>query len=86
MQSSDIVGLIVLLCLVVMGVMGAKGLRMISDHQDSSEKLDKLVLSVIQESTKSQRLMTCIMSIEQSKREPEYRDPDSFCHKMAAPQ
>jgi len=86
MQSSDVIGLIVLLCLIVGGVIGAKGLKMLSDHQDASEKLDKMVLSVIQESTKSQRLMTCIMSIEQNKREPEYRDPDSFCHKMASPQ
>ena len=86
MTSSDTLALIVLVCILVLALGGAIGLKKLSDHQDSSDRQEKLVLAVIKESTISQRLMTCIMSIPQDKREDEYRKPDSFCHRMSAPQ
>lgn len=83
MHPSEIIAAVTAFMLVVVTIGGGVILSKLDNHQQDAGKQDKLIYGILQETAQSQRLMTCIMSIQQEKREVEYRDPNSFCNQMA---
>ena len=83
MRPAEVIALVSLFALVIISISGGVLIKKLNDHQNDSDLQDSRVLSILKENVSSQRMMTCIMSISQERRELEYRDPNSFCHQMA---
>ena len=82
-RVSDLIGLLTLVCVIGIGFLGWMTFDAVGRQGIEAAKSSDMVAASIKQSASAQRLMTCIISIPQERREQEFMQPNSFCQRMS---
>jgi len=81
---SDMIGLITLCIVVALGFFALYAYDIANAHRIETMKSSEQIAISIKQSASAQRLMTCIISLPQERREQEFTQPNSFCARMSS--
>ncbi len=82
-RISDMIGLLTLMGVIVAGVLGWQTFAAVGKQTAAAAESSQSIAVSIKQSASAQRLMTCIISLPQDRREQEFTQPNSFCQRMA---
>ncbi len=82
-RVSDLIGL-----LTLMGVSGAiyfswQTSQSLTEHEKQANVVSMEIATSIRDAARSQRMMTCILSVSQERREQEFMQPNGYCHQIS---
>jgi hypothetical protein len=82
-RSSDLIGLCTLLGVTAAIYFSWQSLQTLSEHAKQANTVNVEIAASIKDAAKAQRMMTCILSVSQEKREQEFMSPNGFCKQMS---
>lgn len=82
-RTSDLIGIITLLGVAATAYSSLQNAQAVTDHKIESKAINESIANSIKEGAKAQRMMTCIISMPQERREKEFTESNSFCTRMA---
>ena len=82
-RVSDLIGLITLIAVTFLAFFIFKLSTTLETHIRDSSDIIKLIIDANNRNASAQRLMACILSKDQPRRESEFANINSFCHSMA---
>lgn len=83
-RISDMIGLLTLIVVIAIGFLGWQTIDALGTHKVEAAQSNTALTGAIKNLAQSQRMMTCILSQPQDKREQEFIQPNSFCQRMAS--
>ena len=85
-RTSEIIGLLTLCLVGTVLFFVLKSYDISASQKDITAKRYSELGAILKNQVASQKLMTCIISMPQERREQEYSQPNSFCRRMAESQ
>lgn len=82
-RVSDMIGIITMIGVAAMLYLSLKTVDVMGEHKIETKHAMESVASSIKENARAGRLMTCIISMPQERREQEFTQLNSFCQRMA---
>ena len=82
-RVSDMIGLLTLCGVIGLGFLGYLTIESSAAHKVETEKSNNNIAIAIKQSASAQRMMTCIISLPQERREQEFMQANSFCQRMS---
>ena len=82
-RTSDLIGLLTLCLVGVVLFLVLRSHDSAAIQRDTTAKRYGELGAILKNQVASQKLMTCIISVPQERREQEYSQPNSFCRRMA---
>ena len=82
-RVSDMIGLLTLIGVLGIGFLGWMTFDAVGKQGVEASKMSSNIAVSIKQSASAQRLMTCIISIPQERREQEFMQSNSFCSRMS---
>jgi hypothetical protein len=83
-RVSDMIGLITLCLVIGLSLFAFYAYDIAKSHSGDAVESSKQISVSIKQSAAAQRLMTCIISLPQERREQEFTQPNSFCQRMSS--
>jgi len=83
-RVSDMIGLITLCIVLGLSFFAAYAYEIAGAHRAETVKSSEQISVSIKQNASAQRLMTCIISLPQERREQEFTQPNSFCQRMSS--
>ena len=82
-RISDMIGLLTLIGVIAVGFLGWQTFEAVATQSVTAADSSRTIAVSIKQSASAQRLMTCIISLPQERREQEFTQPNSFCSRMS---
>lgn len=82
-RISDMIGLLTFVGVISVGSLAWMTLDAVGQQFATAAKSTEAIGSSIRQNAVAQRLMACIISMPQERREQEFTQPNSFCRRMA---
>lgn len=83
-RISDLLGILTFLGVIATIYFGLQALRTADAHGREAKEVGQSIAASIKDGARAQRMMTCIISMPQERREQEFTQPNSFCSRIAA--
>ncbi len=83
-RVSDMIGLLTFVGVLWIGSIGWMTFDAVGKQEINAVKASDNIAASIKQSASAQRLMTCIISLPQDRREQEFTQPNSFCQRMSS--
>src|SRR3990167_9995834 len=78
-RVADMTGLLTLCIVIGLAFFAAYAYDIANAHRAETSKSGDQIAASIKQNASAQRLMTCIISLPQERREQEFTQPNSFC-------
>ena len=82
-RVSDLIALLTLLGVVSALYLVWMSLQVLSSHEHQANAVNQEIAASIKEAGRAQRMMTCVISLSQEKREQEFMQQNSFCKQIS---
>jgi len=82
-RVSDMISLLTFVGVIVLSIFSWKTAEAITEHKIITIDSNKQMVDSIKEAAAATRLMTCILSVAQERRENEFTQLNSFCRSMS---
>ena len=83
-RVSDMIGLLTFCGVLGLGFLGWQTMEAVGSHKKETATSNENIAISIKQSAAAQRLMTCIISLPQERREQEFTQANSFCQRMSS--
>ena len=83
-RISDLIALLTFVVVLATAVLVWQASEAGTRHTAETADVNKAIAGSIKQSASAQRLMTCIISLPQERREQEFTQPNSFCQRMSS--
>ena len=82
-RTSDIIGLFTFCGVIGLAFIGWQTSEAIGLHKLETVQANSALVGALKEQAAAQRMMTCVISVPQDRREIEFVQPESFCKRMS---